>query len=143
MKPMFVSTVLLASAIGILGQGSVNFNNRATSGSPAPVVAPIFGVDPIEPLAPRFGNPATYAVAPVPAGTQTYGGAPLVGTGWTAELWAANAQLLDDQMVPISQTTFRVTTNPSLMGFVQPPALAPIVPGVAPGTSDRAKFELR
>jgi hypothetical protein len=142
MKMQLLAPVAIMAATTAFGQGSVNFNNRVTSGSPGPVVAPVFGIDPADPM-PKQGNPATYATSPIPTGTQTYSGAPLVGTGYTAQLWAANAALPDSAMVPISTTTFRVTTSASLMGFIQPPAGPAIVPGVAPGTSDRAKFQLR
>jgi len=135
-------------AVTAFGQGSVNFNNRVASGLPGRVVAPIFDVDPNCPDYPKQGNPATYAVDPVPVGTQTYGGAPLVGTGFTVALWGVNANLPDSVLAdpaaaPISVATFRVTTNPALMGFIQPPAVAPIVPGVLSGSSDRAKFIVR
>jgi len=148
MKKNLLVAALLISAVGAFGQGSINFNNRATSGSPAPVVSPIFGQDPNDPNRPKQGNPASYAVTPVPVGTQTYGGSPLVGTGFTIALWGANTQqpdsaLTDPASVPISVGTFRVTTNPSLMGFNQPPATSPVVPGVVGGTTDRAKFIVR
>jgi hypothetical protein len=142
MKKNLLVVALLMSAVGAFAQGSINFNNRATSGAPAPVVAPIFDTDPNNRTQQKQGNPATFATAPVPVGTQTYAGAPLVGTGYTAQLWAANSTLADSAMVPISSAPFRVTTNPALFGFVNPP-IAPIVPGVAAGTSDRAKFQLR
>lgn len=148
MKKNLLVAALLVSAVGAFGQGSINFNNRATSGSPAPVVAPIFGVDDTDPGKPKQGNPATYAVAPVPVGTQSYRGAPLVGTGFTIALWGLNTQqpdvaFADPTVQPISVGTFRVTTNPSLMGFNQPPAASPLVPGVAGGTTERAKFIVR
>jgi len=148
MKKNLLVAALLMSAVGAFAQGSINFNNRATSGAPAPVVSPIFGVDPNDPNRPKQGNPATYVTAPVPVGTQTYGGSPLVGTGFTIALWGVNTTLSDSALTdsaaaPISVGTFRVTTNPALMGFNQPPALAPGVPGVVGGSSDRAKFIVR
>jgi len=149
MKRNLLVAALLMTAVGAFGQGSVNFNNRATSGGPGTIVSPIFGVDLNDAGGTRAkqGNPATYAVAPVPVGTQTYGGAPLVGTGFTIALWGVNTQspdsaLMDPAANPISVGTFRVTTNPSLMGFNQPPAAAPTVPGVIGGTTD-PKFIVR
>src|SRR5439155_14579230 len=119
-------------------------NNRVSSGAPSGVVAPIFGVDSANPNSPKQGNPANYAIAPIPTGTQTYGGSPLVGTGFTASLWAANSTLADDQMVQIATAPFRVTTSASFFGFWQPPSGAqPVVPGVVGNSADRAKFVVR
>lgn len=148
MKQPAILAFLLTSALTAFGQGSINFNNRSTSGSPAPVVAPIFGLDPTDFFRGKQGNPATYATSPVPVGTQTYGGAPLVGTGYSAALWGVNVNVPDGVLEdlntpPIAVVPFRVTTNPSLMGFWQPPAIAPVVPGVVGGTTDRAKFIVR
>jgi len=152
MKKNLLVAALLMSAVGAFAQGSINFNNRATSGGPAPVVAPIFGVDPNNPNSPKQGNPSSFngtsGPAPVPVGTQTYGGSPLVGTGFTIALWGVNttspdSAFSDPATQPISIGTFRVTTNPALMGFNAPPALAPSVPGVVGASSDRAKFIVR
>jgi len=151
MKKNLLVAALLVSAVGAFGQGSINFNNRATSGSPAPVVSPIYGQDPNAPTQIKQGNGATYGGGtnqPVPVGTQTYRGAPLTGTGFTIALWGVNvnqsdAALSDPATQPISVGTFRVTTNPLLQGFNQPPAAAPAVPGVIGGTTDRAKFLVR
>jgi len=150
-KNLLVVALLLGTVAGALAQGTINFNNRATSGSPSPVVAPIYGVDSAD-NRPKQGNAASFngtsGPTPVPAGTQTYGGAPLVGTGFTVAIWGVNstssdAALTDSATLPISQGTFRVTTNPALMGFNQPPATSPAVPGVVGGTTDRAKFIIR
>src|SRR5207248_239203 len=54
-----------------------------------------------------------------------------------------DSALTDPAALPISVGTFRVTTNPSLMGFNQPPGAAPVVPGAVGGTTDRAKFIVR
>ena len=152
MKRNLLVAALLLSAVGAFAQGSINFNNRATAGQPGLVVAPIFGVDPANPTQVKQGNPASFngtsGPAPVPVGTQVYGGAPLVGTGFTVAIWGVNTTLADSALTdaavqPLSAVGFRVTTNPSLMGFLQPPALAPSVPGVVGGTTDRAKFIIR
>jgi len=151
MKKNLLVAALLVSAVGAFGQGSINFNNRATSGSPAPVVSPIYGVDSTDPGKAKQGNASTYGGStnqPVPVGTQVYRGAALTGTGFTIALWGVNSQqadaaLMDPASTPISVGTFRVTTNPLLQGFNQPPAAAPAVPGVVGGTTDRAKFIVR
>jgi len=153
-KNLLVVALLLGTVAGALAQGTINFNNRATSGSPTPAVAPIFGQDPNAPTEQKQGNPSSFngttGPQPVPAGTQTYAGSPLQGTGFTVALWGVNVNSPDSALdardpvnQPVSVGTFRVTTNPALMGFNQPPPTAPAVPGVVGGSTDRAKFIVR
>jgi len=140
MKKILLVTSGLLCAVGAFAQGSINFNNRVTGS----VIAPIFGVDPNNPNSPKQGNPATYNPGPIPVGTQTYGGAPLQGTGFTATLWAEKSTLPDSALVQIASAPFRITTTASLWGFWQPPSGAqPTVPGVVGGSADRAKFQIR
>jgi hypothetical protein len=142
---------LLVSAVGAFGQGAINFNNRATTtgtGPDAPVVAPIFGVDPACPTCEKQGNPTsnwngTTGPTPVPAGTQVYGGVPLRGTGFSVTLWGANATKTDDQLVEISRTVFRTATTLSLQGFIVTPATAPILQDTPSDATSRAKFQVR
>jgi len=148
---------MLVSAVGAFGQGAVQFNNRATTtggtGGYAPVVSPVFGVDPACPTCPKNGNPdqtwysANYASAPIaaPTGTQTYGGAGLRGTGFTVQLWAMNATNGNDEtkLQLISSTAFRTQTTASLQGFNVFPVTAPIVPDTPSDPSSRAKFQVR
>jgi hypothetical protein len=151
MKNSVALAALLASAIGVFGQGAITFNNRNTtagSGGAAPVVAPIFGMDPADPTAEKQGNPAanwngTSGPTPVPLGTQVYGGTPLNGSGFTAQLWAADSQAPDSAMAAIATTSFRRTTLLSFQGFLLPLATSPVVPGVASDAASRAKFQLR
>jgi hypothetical protein len=152
MRKNLLVAALLVSAVGAFGQGAVNFNNRATTagaGAQAPVVAPIFGVDPTAPTEQRSGNPisswnGTNGPTPVPQGTQTYRGTPLNGTGFTATLWAADSQAADSAMVQIVSVSFRTAATASLQGFWATPPTVPTVPGV-PGADAvaRAKFQVR
>jgi hypothetical protein len=148
MRKNLLVVSLLMSALGAFGQGTINFNNRVTTGAgaQAPVVAPIFNVNPANPLEQKSGNPVstwngTDGPTPVPAGTQTYAGAPLVGTGFTAQLWGNDVTEID--LVLISSTTFTTRTEANRVGFITAPAAAPAVPGVVGASSERAKFELR
>ncbi len=147
-KPGLV-LILLAWAFNVFGQGQVNFNNRATAGYPAPVVAPIFGVDPANPYSQKHGNPTadwngTNGPMPVPLGTGMYGGPPLTGTGYTATLWAVNSTSSDANLRLIATTTFRTSTFQSLRGFIQPPGNAVIVPDTPAGDPNQnAKFQVR
>jgi len=150
MKKNLLIAALLMSAIGAFGQGSISFNNRNTAagtGGAAPVVAPIFGVDPANPSASKQGNPnsswnGTSGPTPVPLGTQVYGGTPLSGTGFTAQLWAANAQSPDSALAPIATTTFTTRTLTVYQGFIAPLQGSPTVPGVPSDATSRAKFQL-
>jgi hypothetical protein len=151
MRKNLLVVALLASAFGAFGQGTVNFNNRLTSGSPpdtGPVVAPFFNVNPANPTERKGGNPTsdwngTSGPAPVPTGTQVYAGAPLVGTGFTVTLWAANVNQPDSALQLVSTTTMTTRANANFVGFINAPSIAPVVPGVVGNTSDRAKFEIR
>jgi len=153
MKKSLLIAALLSVTLGAFGQGTVTFNNRATSGSPAPVVAPIFNVNPNDPTEVKSGNPVstwngTAGPTPAPVGAQAYAGAPLAGTGFTAAIWGANVNvpdsiLTDPANAPLTTTTFRVNTptQRSLEGFWN--GSSPVVPGVVGGTADRAKFIIR
>lgn len=148
MKRNLLVAAFLASAVGAFAQGTVTFYNRATSGSPGGVVAPIYGVDSACPTCEKSGNTATNGrpIAPIPAGTQTYGGTPISGTGFTAAIWgvnstAADAALRDPASQPLSAVPFRVSTQPSIQGFWENTvATVANVPG---GGSERAKFIIR
>jgi len=151
MKKNLLVAALLATTFGAFGQGSINFNDRVTSGTAgtaqAPVVAPIFGVDPANPTAKKSGNPTsswngTNGPSPVPLGTQTYAGTPLAGTGFTAQLWGGDSQAADSAMGIVATTTFKTLTQLNQQGFFQNPVAAPLVPGVPSDAALRAKFQL-
>src|SRR5947209_607555 len=91
LRALLMAGTLWPSAT-LFGQGQIVFYNRATSGSPAPVVAPVFDFDPACSTCLKSGNPTatwngTNGPTPAPLGTQTYGGAPLTGTGFSAAIW--------------------------------------------------------
>jgi len=130
MKKTLIITALLSLGVyGVLGQGAINFNNRAVN-APA-VVAPIYGPEPSNPALSLHGNATTNG------GSIVYSGPLLTGTGFTAQLWAAPAA--GGVLAPLSTTVMRPVG--SLAGFVVPPAAAPIVAGVPGGAS--AIFDLR
>jgi hypothetical protein len=146
MKKNLLVAALLVSAVSAFAQGTVTFNNRATAGLPAPVVAPIYGVDPNCPTCEKHGNTATGAIQPAPAGTQTYGGQLISGTGFTAAIWGVNVNQPDTALAgdttPIATAAFRnAGTTASLLGFWT--GSSPAVPGVVGGGADRAKFIIR
>src|SRR2546425_11606717 len=87
MKKSAVMAVLLlgsAAASSLLAEVSIIWCNVFGAATARTLLAPIYGVDPANPLQPRTGNTS----AGVPAGTQTYGGSLLAGTGFTAGLYS-------------------------------------------------------
>src|ERR1041384_8052886 len=160
MKKNLLVAALLVSASVAFGQGTINFNNRVTSagsGAQAPVVAPIFGVDPANPTSSKSGLPdqtwyngATVAGSNGPllqdglghTGTPglTYGGALLVGTGFTAGIWALtsdhpDSDFNDPNLLPVATALFgpKTSTGLALRGYWNPPGAAVAVPGVVGG----------
>jgi hypothetical protein len=131
MKKLALISLSLVSAMAVLGQGLINFNNRVTGAGG--VVAPVYGPESGDSTRAITGNATTNG------GTATYTGALLAGTGFTAQLWGGPAGSPEDALVLVSSTTMRTAT--SFAGFVTPPATAPSVPGV-PGGS-QATFQLR
>jgi hypothetical protein len=152
MKRNLLVAALLTATVGAFGQGTITFNNRATAGTPSPVVSPVFGLDPACPTCEKQGNPVSTwngsdGPTPAPTGTQTYGGAPLAGTGYTAALWGVNVNspdsaLTDPAAQPISVTPFRFSSSvQNIKGFWT--GTSPGVPGVPGGSAERAKFIVR
>jgi len=90
--------------------GSVAFSDLRAQGQLqwgnvlAGVFAPIYGVDPNNPMQPRSGNTATG----VPPGTQTYAGPLLSGTGFTAAIYVGRTA----SEVMANNTPPPTTTNP-------------------------------
>lgn len=152
-KNLLVAALLVSASFAAFGQGTIVFNNRQTTagtGAAAPVVAPIFGMDPANPTLRKTGNPtATWngsnGPTPAPLGTQTYAGVPLRGTGFTAQLWGANSVKADTELLLVASTTFRTATTASLQGFINPLAggVNPPVSDTPSSATERAKFQIR
>jgi hypothetical protein len=102
-----------------MAQGIINFSTRV-SGT---VVAHVYGVGDATQLT---GN----TPAETPAGAQIYVGAPLAGTGFSAQLFGGPQGTPENALVAIgAPSAFR--TGPSLAGTPAPQELA--VPGVPAG----------
>jgi len=143
-KNLLVMAGLLCAA-GAFAQGTIQFNNRQTGTATSAVVAPIYGVDPnnqFYPLGEKHGNAATGPTTPIPQGTQTYNGAPLTGSGFTASLWAREAGT-QNPFVQAATTPFRVTTSTTLYGFWTIPGTAAVIPNVAADPAKRADILIR
>src|ERR1041385_7184984 len=166
MKANLLVPALLVSASTAFGQGTINFNNRVTSagsGAQAPVVAPIFGVDPGG--CNQTGLPdQTWYNGPTVGGSNgpqlsdglghggtpglTYGGALVVGTGYTAGLWVLtsdhpDSDFNDPNLLPVATALFgpKTSTGLALRGYWNPPGAAPAVAGVVGGAADPTRIK--
>jgi hypothetical protein len=113
MKTKVALSVVLASALGAFAQGTVNYNTRVVG----IIVAPVYAPEPGNTSLSKSGNTS----AGVPTGTQTYGGALLVGSGFSAQLFYANGPGQTEGSLtaaPLSLTTFR--TSATLAGTIAP-----------------------
>ena len=141
---VYIITVLLTLVVRqTFGQGSIQFNNRITGTTTSAVVAPIYGTEPPPyPIEQKTGNAATGPTTPIPTGTQTYAGPPLVGSGYTASLWARPAGTTQP-FVQAATTPFRTTTSTSLYGFWTVPGTATVLPNVPSDPTIRAEIIIR
>jgi len=143
-KNLLVIAGLLCATAGAFAQGSVQFNNRVTGTATSAVVAPIYGVDPANPTLAKHGNAATGPTTPIPPGTQTYANnPPLVGTGFTASIWARPAGVAGAAFVQAATTPFRATTSATLFGAWLTPNTAVIIPNVPSDPTVRAEILIR
>jgi len=172
MKKNLLVAALLVSASVAFGQGTINFNNRVTSGgagAQANVVAPIFGVDASASTSQKGGLPdQTWYNGPTVGGSNgplltdglghggtpglTYGGALLSGTGFSVALWALpsthpDSDFNDPTLQPIAGTltTFQqTTTGLAYRGYLKSPPTATVIPGTPGGAvPDRIKYQVR
>jgi hypothetical protein len=142
MKKNLLVLAGLLTAVGAFAQGSIRFEDRVTGTSTAAVVAPIYNVDPANPTATKTGNAQSAPTAPIPVGTQIYGGAPLVGTGFTASIWARLAGT-QNAFVQAATTPFRATTSTTLFGFWTTPGTAVVLQGIPSDVASRAEIIIR
>jgi hypothetical protein len=116
----------------VRAQGVIWYNIRV----PTTVVAHVYGPEVSDPTLAKIGNTASET----PVGTQTYTGAVLEGSGWSAQLFSAyGSGQPESSLVPVatSLTTFR--TGSVLGGTFTPSVQAiPNVPPAQTGT-----FQLR
>ena len=86
MKKTLVTAMSLALATAAFAQGTIVFNNNLAGTIASRVYSPTPGNEGVQ----KVGNTA----AQLPAGTQTYTGALIAGSGWTAQLWAAPGSVI-------------------------------------------------
>jgi hypothetical protein len=149
MKKFLLISAALMLAQAAFSQGQISFDNRANAAGtygtfPGVVVAPIYGVDPANRSQRVSGNTS----AGVPMGSATYGGPLLAGSGFTATLWARNSTAVTgdataNNLALVGTTTMRTNTTGTSAGRLAASAANPVVPDVAPGTTDRGTFQVR
>jgi len=110
MKTTLACATLLSGSVAVsnlLAQGHFQWGNNIQNF----VRAPIYGVDPANPTQTRMGNTA----AGTPAGTQTYAGPLLAGTGFSAAIYTSDSpvQMLANS-THIQADTFRSGPNAGL-----------------------------
>jgi hypothetical protein len=133
MKTAAVMTALLlgfAAASSLFAQGTIVWGNIFGAATARVLFAPIYGVDPNNPTQTRTGN----TPVGVPAGTQTYAGPLLSGTGFTMAIYAGgNAAEAMSSLTPLSNGTTTFLTGPGA-GFMNPRTATD--PSRPPGTTD-------
>ncbi|MGC8742777.1 MAG: PEP-CTERM sorting domain-containing protein [Verrucomicrobiia bacterium] len=119
-----------ACATWAYAQGQFVMNNRVVG----VVYAPVYAPEPSNPTVPLYGNPATG----VPAGTTVYSGAPLAGTGYTAEIWwGTTADENSLKPVPGTQWYFRTGAGAGYLSSTSPTGggTGITITGAAPGAN--------
>jgi len=129
MRRYIIIGVFTLIAHTALPQGSIQFNNRVTGTTTSAVVAPVFDLDSLSPYEHKNGAPAQPVPPGFPQTGQVYRGGPLVGSGYTASLWARRAGTTDP-FVQAATTPFRTTTSTSLFGFWTVPGTAAVLSNV-------------
>jgi len=129
MKKTLVITASLMVAVGAFAQGTINFQNYV-AGS---LQALIYDTETI-PTVSKSGNTATG----VPAGSQTYSGALLSGTGFTIQLWGIVGGGQSEgslQLLPGASTSFRTGGGAGRLAFALLPGgtSSTPVPGASQG----------
>ena len=107
-----ITAVLLLTNLAALAQGTVTFTTVTTT----ILRAPVYGPEPGNILLSKTGNTS----AGIPAGTQVYTGALLTGSGFTAQLWAANGAGQSESALiasPGAITTFRTGAAAGFVAF--------------------------
>lgn len=125
-----VALGVLGSAVSVLAQGQLNYSIRVTGS----VVGHVYGYSAGEGA--RSGNTA----GETPSGATTYAGALLQGTGFSAQLFAANGVGQGEAaLLPVAGSIVSFRTGATLGGTIAPLTLT--IPGVAVGGT--GTFQLR
>jgi hypothetical protein len=105
MKKLFLGACTLTSAASLFSQGTVIFDNRVAG----TVVTHVYGPDPAN----IYNYVSGMGVDDFPSGNVTWGGQLLQGSGFSAQLWAAQGfNMPEGSLQPASPiTSFRTGTD--------------------------------
>jgi len=107
MKTFLITTAALSLVTSALAQGgTVIFATRLTFGLP-PYFSQVFTPEIGDPYHQKTGN----TVVQLPAGTQSYTGSPLTGSGWTAQLFSLPGSTIPN----VELTLYGVPVSDSLL----------------------------
>ena len=126
----FDAVVILFASARCFSQGQIIFDNRVNN----VVIAPVYGLE-ADPHLAKHGNTASGT----PAGMQSYAGALLAGTAFTAQLLAGPTNASEAELKPLEPSVSFRTADAS--GFVVAPAFSLTVPNVDEG--EPAQVRLR
>ncbi len=112
----------LSSNASLVVAGVLQFRNNVG----VTLRAPVYATEPTNATASKTGNTS----AGFPAGTQVYGGSPLSGTNYTAQLWAA---LGSNQPSTALVAVPGALVNFSSLGFFSAAGAQPVIPGAVEG----------
>jgi hypothetical protein len=130
MRTFLLILTLSAGVLHSYSQGTIVYYNRV-AGS---VVAPVYGLETPDSSVMKVGNTS----AGFPAGTQTYTGPLLAGTGYSVGLWAGPEGSSELAFVPGSLNSFRTG---GFAGAINNSGGVIAIPGVSEGS--RAALQLR
>jgi hypothetical protein len=127
-KQILTTLIVVGVAAGVMAQGTVNFSTRVTG----TVVGHVYLPQVATPTVSSFGNTASET----PAGAQAYTGGLVLGSGYSATLWAANgASQVESALTLVAGSLTSFRTGATLGGTPVPIALAVAgVPAAGTGT---------
>jgi len=109
--PGLICWLVSSAASRLHAQGTVNYTIRFTG----LIVAHVYGPEAPDPTVVKVGNTASET----PSGTQTYTGALLMGSGWSAQLFAANGPgQLESSLSPVGTSVTSFRTGATLGGTI-------------------------
>ena len=131
MKVQVFGSLFVLVTANAFSQGTIQFNNRLTGTSTSAVVAPVYDVNP--------DNPEERTIDPV---NFHFYGAPLVGSGFTASLWARRSGTTQP-FVQAATTPFRAAGSTATAGFWVIPSTAAVLSNVPSDPAVRADILIR
>jgi len=131
MKKTLLTLLIAAFAVSAWAQGTINFDNRVIPTRLKLIYAP----DPGSPGTQQTGQSA----GDTPAGATVYGGAPLSGAQYTAQLWAGAGGIADPNSLVLVAGSTTSFLDPQAGVFIEVDNL--VIPGVGAGLP--ATFQIR